>query len=57
MMAFTASLMIGTAGLPHVIIRFFTVPSVAALGDPRVGARIHCHSLHNRTGHCSDGAA
>ena len=30
MMAFTASLMIGTAGLPHVIIRFFTVPSVAA---------------------------
>ncbi len=30
MMAFTASLMVGTAGLPHVIIRFFTVPSVAA---------------------------
>jgi len=30
MIAFTASLMIGTAGLPHVIIRFFTVPSVAA---------------------------
>ncbi|MBL6824186.1 MAG: cation acetate symporter [Luminiphilus sp.] len=30
MLAFTASLMIGTAGLPHVIIRFFTVPSVAA---------------------------
>ena len=30
MVAFTASLMIGTAGLPHVIIRFFTVPSVAA---------------------------
>jgi cation/acetate symporter len=28
MAAFTASLMIGTAGLPHVIIRFFTVPSV-----------------------------
>jgi cation/acetate symporter len=25
----TASLMIGTAGLPHVIIRFFTVPKVA----------------------------
>ena len=28
MVAFTASLMIGTAGLPHVIIRFFTVPKV-----------------------------
>ena len=28
MAAFTASLMIGTAGLPHVIIRFFTVPTV-----------------------------
>ena len=30
MAAFTASLMIGTAGLPHVIIRFFTVPTVQA---------------------------
>ncbi|MDG1943399.1 MAG: cation acetate symporter [Halioglobus sp.] len=28
MFAFTLSLMIGTAGLPHVIIRFFTVSSV-----------------------------
>lgn len=28
MFAYTASLMIGTAGLPHVIIRFFTVPHV-----------------------------
>jgi len=28
MFAFTMSLMIGTAGLPHVIIRFFTVPKV-----------------------------
>ncbi|WP_172330354.1 sodium:solute symporter family protein [Mangrovicoccus sp. HB161399] len=27
---FTLSLMIGTAGLPHVIMRFFTVPTVAA---------------------------
>ncbi|MCP5144635.1 MAG: cation acetate symporter [Gammaproteobacteria bacterium] len=26
----TAALMLGTAGLPHVIIRFFTVPSVRA---------------------------
>jgi len=31
----TASLMIGTAGLPHVIVRFFTVPKVA---DARISA-------------------
>ncbi len=30
MIAFTMSLMIGTAGLPHVIMRFFTVPTVKA---------------------------
>ena len=29
MFAYTLSLMIGTAGLPHVIIRFFTVPTVS----------------------------
>ena len=29
MALFTLSLMVGTAGLPHVIIRFFTVPKVA----------------------------
>ncbi|MBN2631465.1 MAG: cation acetate symporter [Rhodobacteraceae bacterium] len=29
MILFTMSLMIGTAGLPHVIVRFFTVPRVA----------------------------
>ncbi len=29
MVLFTISLMVGTAGLPHVIIRFFTVPKVA----------------------------
>ncbi len=28
MFVYTVSLMIGTAGLPHVIVRFFTVPSV-----------------------------
>lgn len=32
---FTLSLMIGTAGLPHVIVRFFTVPRVA---DARTSA-------------------
>ncbi|MBL4910480.1 MAG: cation acetate symporter [Alteromonadaceae bacterium] len=30
MFAYTLSLMIGTAGLPHVIMRFFTVPTVKA---------------------------
>lgn len=30
MFVYTMSLMMGTAGLPHVIMRFFTVPSVAA---------------------------
>ena len=29
MVMYTLSLMMGTAGLPHVIIRFFTVPNVA----------------------------
>ncbi|OOY09938.1 MULTISPECIES: sodium:solute symporter family protein [Thioclava] len=29
MFLFTMTLMIGTAGLPHVIVRFFTVPKVA----------------------------
>ena len=29
MFLFTLSLMIGTAGLPHVIVRFFTVPKVS----------------------------
>ena len=35
MFVFTLSLMIGTAGLPHVIIRFFTVPKVK---DARLSA-------------------
>jgi len=35
MVLFTMSLMIGTAGLPHVIIRFFTVPKVS---DARASA-------------------
>ncbi|MEO5619985.1 MAG: sodium:solute symporter family protein [Cypionkella sp.] len=35
MFLFTLSLMIGTAGLPHVIVRFFTVPKVS---DARASA-------------------
>lgn len=35
MFAITAALMVGTAGLPHVIVRFFTVPKVK---DARISA-------------------
>ncbi|MDW7690942.1 sodium:solute symporter family protein [Flammeovirgaceae bacterium SG7u.111] len=35
MLCITAALMVGTAGLPHVIVRFFTVPKVK---DARVSA-------------------
>ena len=35
MFVYTLSLMIGTAGLPHVIMRFFTVPKVS---DARISA-------------------
>lgn len=35
MLAITTALMVGTAGLPHVIIRFFTVPRVR---DARISA-------------------
>ena len=35
MFMYTLSLMIGTAGLPHVIMRFFTVPTVS---DARISA-------------------
>jgi cation/acetate symporter len=35
MFFYTVSLMVGTAGLPHVIVRFFTVPKVA---DARASA-------------------
>jgi hypothetical protein len=42
MVLYTLSLMIGTAGLPHVIIRFFTVPKVAdARLVRRLGAGVH----------------
>ena len=37
MILLTLSLMIGTAGLPHVIIRFFTVPKVKDAEVQRAG--------------------
>jgi cation/acetate symporter len=57
MFVYTMSLMIGTAGLPHVIMRFFTVPTVkrrALVG--RLGAGLHRHPLHHGPGRGGDGA-
>ena len=46
----TIALMVGTAGLPHVIVRFYTVPSVRG-GSLFccLGAFIYCCSLHYST--------
>src|SRR5690554_708540 len=46
MFLFTLSLMIGTAGLPHVIIRFFTVPKVAIPRWPAGGALVFIALLY-----------
>jgi hypothetical protein len=57
MFAYTLSLMIGTAGLPHVIIRFFTVPKVQGRAlVRRLGAGVHRHAVHHRTGGGRHGA-
>ncbi len=42
----TAALMFGTAGLPHVIIRFFTVPSVRAARTSAVYALVFIGLLY-----------
>jgi cation/acetate symporter len=39
MFVYTLSLMIGTAGLPHVIMRFFTVPTVKDARSARPAGR------------------
>ena len=45
----TLSLMIGTAGLPHVIIRFFTVPKVRdARFSTGLGTGIYLPPVHHR---------
>ena len=45
----TLALMVGTAGLPHVIVRFFTVPRVRdAQNFRRLCAAIYCHSVYDR---------
>jgi cation/acetate symporter len=47
----TAALMVGTAGLPHVIIRFYTVPRVRDARCSRgLGAALHRAALHVRAG-------
>ena len=47
----TAALMVGTAGLPHVIIRFYTVPTVREARDlGGMGAALHRDPLHHGAG-------
>ncbi|MDZ4206252.1 VC_2705 family sodium/solute symporter, partial [Rhodoferax sp.] len=47
MFVYTLSLMIGTAGLPHVIMRFFTVPSVKDARSSAGWALIFIAILYN----------
>jgi hypothetical protein len=49
MFALHLSLMIGTAGLPHVIIRFFTVPKVATRAGPPAGRWCSSPPVPHRT--------
>ena len=52
----TMSLMIGTAGLPHVIMRFFTVPKVADARSSAGWALVFIALLYiDRAGCCRDG--
>ena len=58
MFFYTLSLMIGTAGLPHVIIRFFYCAKCSGcthLGG--LGFVVYCSALHHRTCGCSDGSS
>ena len=53
----TGALMVGPAGLPHVIVRFFTVPKVrdARLNKPvirRICVDFHCDTLQYCSGYC-----
>ncbi len=48
MVLFTLSLMIGTAGLPHVIIRFFTVPRWLMPAGRPAGPGVHRSALPDR---------
>ncbi len=58
MFVYTMSLMIGTAGLPHVIIRFFTVPKVRdARTLCRLGTCVHRYPIHNGSSSISNGTS
>ena len=51
MLMITFALMVGTAGLPHVIIRFYTVPNVkSARISAGYAALLHRAALHHGTG-------
>ena len=41
----TVALMVGTAGLPHVIVRFFTVKNVKAVRNQLIGPSVYRHYL------------
>ena len=58
MVLFTLSLMIGTAGLPHVIMRFFTVPKVSdARWSAGWGAGVHRAGVPDGSGGRCHGTA
>ena len=52
MFAVTLALMVGTAGLPHVIIRFYTVKSVHAARWSAFWALLFIGILYDSTRHC-----
>ena len=50
MFCITAALMCGTAGLPHVIVRFFTVKSVKAVRASACWTLLFCRDLSDGSG-------
>jgi cation/acetate symporter len=56
MALYTLSLMIGTAGLPHVIIRFFTVPKVPTRAGRPAGRWCSSPAVPHGSGRGCDGA-
>ena len=50
--AITLALMVGTAGLPHVIVRFYGAKSSRCADQRAVGAALYCAAVHHRSSHC-----